>query len=135
MAVTRSPAEDPGLPVGALFRAALGRMRQTTRLPVVFGGALSAADRTVHLAELAGPRPGARRGLAIRAGKGWGGQVLLTGRPGRVDDYATDAWISHEYDRPVTAEGLRAIAAVPVIAGDSLVGLLYGGVREPLPLG
>ena len=135
MAVTRPPAGDPGLPVGALLRAALGRLRQTTGLPVAFGGALSAADRTVHLAEMAGTRTGALRGLAIRAGNGLGGRVLLTGRPGRVDDYAIDAGISHEYDRPVTAEGLRAIAAVPVIAGESLVGLLYGGVREPLPLG
>ena len=52
-----------------------------------------------------------------------------------MDDYAIDPRISHEYDGPVTAEGLRAIAAVPVVVGDSVVGVLYGGIREPLPLG
>jgi DNA-binding NarL/FixJ family response regulator len=135
MAVFQLSTGDPTPQVGALLRAALGRMRHATGLPVTFGGALSPGERKVHLTELIGTRTAALRGLAIRAGNGLGGQVLLTARPGRVDDYAADAGISHEYDRPVTVEGLRAIAAVPVMAGESVFGLLYGGIREPLPLG
>jgi DNA-binding CsgD family transcriptional regulator len=50
-------------------------------------------------------------------------------------DAARQAQISHEYDKPVTAEGLRAIAAVPVVARGSVAGILYGGIREPLVLG
>lgn len=110
-------------------------MRHITGLPVSFGGTVTPAGRTVRLIELAGTTTGALRGLAIRAGSGLGGRVLVTARPGSVEDYATDARISHEYDRPVGAEGLRAIAAVPVLVGESVGGLLYGGIREPLTLG
>ncbi|MEV4895272.1 LuxR C-terminal-related transcriptional regulator [Nonomuraea sp. NPDC055795] len=116
------------------LRAALARMRHVTGLPVLFGGTVT-AGRTVRLTELAGTTTGALRGLAIRAGSGLGGRVLVTARASSVEDYATDARISHEYDQPVGAEGLRAIAAVPVVVGESVGGLLYGGIREPLTLG
>jgi DNA-binding CsgD family transcriptional regulator len=135
MAVLHPSTGDPAPQVGVLLRAALGRIRHATGLPVTFGGVSPSAGRNVRLTELAGTRTAVLRGLAIRTGNGLGGQVLLTARPGRVDDYATDARISHEYDRHVTVEGLRAVVAVPVMAGESVCGLLYGGIREPLPLG
>ena len=106
-----------------------------TGLPVTFGGAVSRGGQSVRLTEFAGTCTGALRGLIITAGNGLGGRVLVTVRPGSVDDYAADSRISHEYDKPVTAEGLRAIAAVPVVAGGSVAGILYGGIREPLVLG
>ncbi|MFC5826454.1 helix-turn-helix transcriptional regulator [Nonomuraea insulae] len=117
-----------------LLRAALSRMRHTTGLPVLFAGALS-TNGTVRLTELSGTRTDALRGLAIRAGHGLGGRVLVTARPDSVDDYTADARISHEYDKPVSAEGLRAIAAAPVVVGETVSCLLYGGIREPLSLG
>ncbi|MBV9445782.1 MAG: helix-turn-helix transcriptional regulator [Streptosporangiaceae bacterium] len=120
---------------GAVLHAALGRMLRVTGLPVAFGGAASGGGQSVRLTEFAGTRTGALRGLVITAGNGLGGRVLVTVRPGSVDDYAADAQISHEYDKPVTAEGLRAIAAVPVVAAGSVAAVLYGGIREPLPLG
>ena len=60
---------------------------------------------------------------------------MATARPGRVEDYATDRRITHEYDKPVTAEGLRAIAAVPVAMGNSVLAVLYAGTREPMAVG
>lgn len=119
----------------ALVRAALGRMSRATKLPVAFGGAVSRGGQQVRLTEFAGTRTGALRNLVITSGTGLGGRVLLSARPGSVHDYAADRRISHEYDKPVTAEGLRAIAAVPVVAADCVVGVLYGGVREPVTLG
>lgn len=118
-----------------LLRAALDRTRHATGLPVLFGGALSRGHRTVRLTELNGARTDALDGLAIRTGNGLGGQVLITSRAGSVADYAADSAITHEYDGPVRAEGLRAVAAVPVLVGEAVSGLLYGGTREPLPLG
>ncbi|MGH3278796.1 MAG: LuxR C-terminal-related transcriptional regulator [Trebonia sp.] len=120
---------------GAVLHAALSRMRQVTGLPVTFGGAVSRDGQSVRLTELAGTCTGALRGLVITAGNSLGGRVLVTARPGSVDDYTANARISHEYDKPVTAEGLRAIAAVPVVAGGSVAAVLYGGIREPLMLG
>lgn len=120
---------------GAVLHAALGGMRRVTGLPVTFGGVVSSGGRSVRLTEFAGTCTGALRGLVITAGNGLGGRVLVTVRPGSVDDYSADSRISHEYDKPVTAEGLRAIAAVPVVADGSVAGVLYGGIREPLALG
>jgi len=120
---------------GAVLHAALGRMRLRTGLPVAFGGAATGRGPSVLLTEFAGTRTSALRGLLITAGSGLGGRVLVTVRPGSVDDYAADSQISHEYDKPVTVEGLRAIAAVPVLTGGSVAGILYGGTREPLTLG
>jgi DNA-binding CsgD family transcriptional regulator/GAF domain-containing protein len=129
MAVTSLPPESEVLHI------ALGRLRRVTGLPVAFGGAVSAEGRTMRLTEFAGTLTGALNGLVITAGNGLGGRVVATARPGRVEDYAADPRISHEYDKPVTAEGLRAIAAVPVAMGNSVLAVLYAGTREPLAVG
>jgi len=133
--VTQRPAALPVPEDEALLRAALGRMNRATNLPITFGGAVSRGGQQVRLTEFVGVHTGALRNLVITSGTGLGGRVLLSARPGSVHDYAADLRISHEYDRPVTAEGLRAIAAVPIIAGDSVAGVLYGAIREPLTLG
>lgn len=115
--------------------AALGRIRRATGLPVAFGGAVAEDGRTMRLTEFAGTTTTALNGLVVAAGNGLGGRVVTTARPGRVDDYAADPRITHEYDKPVTAEGLRAIAAVPVAMGNSVLAVLYAGTREPLSVG
>ncbi|MEV4702502.1 LuxR C-terminal-related transcriptional regulator [Actinoplanes sp. NPDC049316] len=115
--------------------AALGRIRRVTGLPVAFGGAASAAGRAVRLSDFAGTTTPALHGLVVGAGSGLGGRVLATARAATVEDYAADPRISHEYDKPVTAEGLRAIAAVPVAMGSSVLAVLYAGTREPLSVG
>ena len=89
----------------------------------------------MQLTDFAGTLTTALNGLVIASGNGLGGRVVATGRPGRVEDYAADPRISHEYDKPVTAEGLRAIAAVPVAMGNSVLAVLYAGTREPLAVG
>jgi DNA-binding CsgD family transcriptional regulator len=117
------------------LQAALGRVRRATSLPVAFGGAVTPDGRTMRLTDFAGTMTNALNGLVIAAGNGLGGRVVATARPGRVEDYAADPRISHEYDKPVTAEGLRAIAAVPVAVGNSVLAVLYAGTREPLSVG
>jgi DNA-binding CsgD family transcriptional regulator len=39
------------------------------------------------------------------------------------------------YDGPVSAEGLRALVAVPVAMGGSVLAVLYAGTREPIAVG
>lgn len=123
------------MPETADLSAALGRVRRVTGLPVAFGGAVAPDGRAMRLTDFAGTITGALHGLVISTGHGLGGRVISTTRPGRVEDYAADPGISHEYDRPVTAEGLRAIAAVPVVVGGSVLAVLYAGTREPLSVG
>ena len=135
VAVIQRPAAVVVPEYEALMRAALGRMSRMTNLPVTFGGVVSRGGRQVRLTEFVGVFSGAMRNLVVTSGNGLGGHVLQSARPGSVEDYAADLRISHEYDKPVTAEGLRAIAAVPIVAGDSVAGVLYGGIREPLTIG
>jgi DNA-binding CsgD family transcriptional regulator len=118
-----------------VLHAAIGRIRRGTGLPVAFGGPVGADGRTMRLTDFAGTQTSALSGLLITAGNGLGGRVVATARPGRVEDYAADPRISHEYDKPVTAEGLRAIAAVPVAMGTSVLAVLYAGTRERLSVG
>jgi DNA-binding NarL/FixJ family response regulator len=118
-----------------VLQTAMSRIRRGTGLPVAFGGTLTSTGRTVRLTSFAGTRTTALSGLVITAGHGLGGQVIVTARPGRVNDYVADSRISHEYDQPVTVEGLRAIAAVPVTMGTCVLALLYAGTREALPVG
>jgi DNA-binding CsgD family transcriptional regulator len=115
--------------------AALGRIRRITGLPVAFGGVVAPDLRNLRLTDFAGTATLALRGLIVSAGNGLGGRVVATARPGRVEDYAADPRITHEYDGPVTAEGLRAIAAVPVAMGGSVLAVLYAGTREPIAVG
>ncbi|MFF6867961.1 LuxR C-terminal-related transcriptional regulator [Streptomyces sp. NPDC012450] len=116
------------------LRGALLRLRRATGLPVVFGGLLH-ETRGLRIGELSGAVTPALRGLAISAGSGLGGKCLALGRPCAVTDYPSARHITHEYDRPVSAEGLRSVIAVPVVVRRKVRGVLYGALRDALPVG
>jgi len=52
-----------------------------------------------------------------------------------VTDYSSSPQISHEYDVPVAAEGLRSVLAVPLVVRRRVRGVLYGALRTAQPLG
>ncbi|MFE0645911.1 response regulator transcription factor [Streptomyces sp. NPDC058877] len=124
----------PEMTETAELRTALLRLRRTSGLPVVFGGLLQ-DGRTLRIAELNGAVTPALRGLAISAGSGLGGKCLALSRPCAVNDYRASRHITHEYDVPVSAEGLRAVIAVPVVVRRKVRGVLYGALRDSLPIG
>jgi DNA-binding CsgD family transcriptional regulator len=123
------------MPESVELSAALGRVRRITGLPVAFGGRVGANGRQLRLTDFAGTATPALHGLVVSAGNGLGGRVVATARPSKVEDYPADPRISHEYDAPVLAEGLRAIAAVPVTANNEVLAVLYAGTRQPLAVG
>lgn len=116
-----------------VLRGAIRELRRCTGVPVAFGGLETGG--AARLSEFVGTRTAALVGLKIRRGAGLGGRVLTTGRPDSVDDYRVDRRITHDYDRHVAAEGLRAVLAVPIVAEGAFRGVLYGGVRQPQPIG
>ncbi|MFE5481633.1 LuxR C-terminal-related transcriptional regulator [Streptomyces sp. NPDC056527] len=116
------------------MRGALARLRRATGLQVVFGGLLH-EGRPLRISELNGAVTPALHGLAISAGSGLGGKCLALARPCAVVDYASARHITHEYDVPVSAEGLRSVIAVPVVVRRKVRGVLYGALRDSLPLG
>ncbi|MFC0434738.1 helix-turn-helix transcriptional regulator [Kutzneria buriramensis] len=114
-------------------RRALATLRHGTGLPVVFGGLVQPGG--VRLSELLGTGTNALLGLTVMRGNGLGGKALNLGKPLAVTDYSHAAGISHQYDQPVTAEGLRSIVAVPVVVNRVVRAVLYGALRQALPLG
>ncbi|MFF5924008.1 LuxR C-terminal-related transcriptional regulator [Streptomyces flavochromogenes] len=118
----------------AELRAALLRLRRASGLPVVFGGLLQ-DGRPMRIGETCGAVTPALHGLAISTGSGLGGKCLALSRPCAVTDYPSARHITHEYDGPVAAEGLRSVIAVPVVVRRKVRGVLYGALRDALPIG
>ncbi|MCP9956658.1 helix-turn-helix transcriptional regulator [Streptomyces sudanensis] len=111
-------------------------MRRATGLPVAFGGLLDERPRArLRIEELSGASSGALRGLVVGSGSGLGGRSMVLARPCAVADYRAARHISHEYDGPVAAEGLRSVLAVPVVVRHRVRAVLYGALRTPQPLG
>ncbi len=119
----------------AQIRGALVRLRRTTGLPVAFGGLVESGRRQVRISELSGTATTALSALAVTAGNGLGGRAVALSRPCAVTDYSVSRQISHEYDLPVAAEGLRSVLAVPVVVRRRVRGVLYGALRTAQPLG
>ena len=120
------------------IRRALPLLRRRTGLPITFGGCVGppvGGVRSLRISELLGTTTDSLRGLAVRSGSGLGGKAIQLGRPVWVGDYASAETISHDYDAPVTAEGLRTILAVPVIVGQQMRGVLYAALQSSLALG
>ncbi|MFJ9629853.1 response regulator transcription factor [Streptomyces sp. NPDC091280] len=117
------------------IQAALARLRRGTGLPVAFGGLVEAGRQQMRISELSGTATPALRALAVSTGNGLGGKAVALARPCAVLDYSASRQISHEYDAPVAAEGLRAILAVPVVVRRKVRGVLYGALRTAQPLG
>ncbi|MGW2963830.1 response regulator transcription factor [Streptomyces sp. NPDC001220] len=117
------------------IRGALARLRRATGLPIAFGGLVDADRPQVRISELSGANTAALRSLAVSSGNGLGGKAVMLARPCAVTDYSVSRQISHEYDIPVAAEGIRSVLAVPVVVRRRVRGVLYGALRTAQPLG
>ncbi|MEU2711706.1 helix-turn-helix transcriptional regulator [Streptomyces sp. NPDC007205] len=114
---------------------ALARLRRATGLPVAFGGLVESGLSRIRISELSGTTTTALRSLAVTSGNGLGGKAVALARPCAVTDYSSSRQISHEYDIPVAAEGIRSVVAVPVVVRRRVRGVLYGALRSARPLG
>ncbi len=71
--------------------------------------------------------------LRIEAGKGMEGEVLVTGRPFRTEDYAADPRIDPSYLDEARRQGVVAQLAVPILLDDRVAGVLCVGLRTRRP--
>ncbi|MFI8517108.1 helix-turn-helix domain-containing protein [Streptomyces sp. NPDC085481] len=87
------------------------------RLPHSVDGALSPVDPTAV--------------PALFDADGLGGHAHARGGPAWTEDYLADGSFAHTaaMDELVRGEGLRAMVAVPLRAGDTVLGVLYGADR------
>lgn len=129
-------AKDPWLHRphdGDAFRSALRMIRRRAEVPFAFGGQLT--DGELRLTEFDGALTSGLRRLLIEPGAGLGGRVIAEGRAAVVQDYASASSITHEYDRPVLAEGISSVVAAPVSVRGRVAGILYASVRGSFALG
>ncbi|MGX5657587.1 GAF domain-containing protein, partial [Geodermatophilus nigrescens] len=106
-----------------VLRAAVREVHARSGMGVVFAGPVQGA--AMRIEEMVGGRTRYLHGLQVRTGAGLGGRVLSEGRPAGVEDYERALDITHEYDGPVLAEGLRTVAAVPVLVDGRARAVLY----------
>ncbi|MGY1715640.1 LuxR C-terminal-related transcriptional regulator [Geodermatophilus sp. SYSU D01106] len=111
-----------------VLRAAVREVHARSGMGVVFAGPVQGA--AMRIEEMVGGRTRYLHGLQVRTGAGLGGRVLSEGRPAGVEDYERALDITHEYDGPVLAEGLRTVAAVPVLVDGRARAVLYAASRE-----
>ncbi|MHC5263227.1 helix-turn-helix transcriptional regulator [Streptomyces sp. UC4497] len=118
---------------GDAIRQALRLVQRRSDIPITFGGPVR--GDVLRLTEHLGVRTAGLRGLAVAASTGLGGQVIVERRPTTVADYGADDSITHDYDTPVLAEGIRSVVAVPVVVSGSVRGVLYGAARGVTSVG
>ncbi|MFC5138594.1 LuxR C-terminal-related transcriptional regulator [Actinomycetospora rhizophila] len=128
-------ADPPGPPAMTPLARAVRALEDADALDMAFAAELDPWATTFRLGLMRGARAGSMDGLVTAVGQGLGGKVLALGRPLAVADYARAPGITHQFDQAVSAEGLRAVFAVPVRVEGTLHGAVYGAVRRPLEFG
>ncbi|HJQ46769.1 MAG TPA: LuxR C-terminal-related transcriptional regulator [Amycolatopsis sp.] len=113
------------LPVDRL----VSRLRAATGVDIAFGGALGTGAHAFAINQTSGTETSALNNLLIREGLGLGGKAMTLRRPVAVRDYHAAGGITHQYDRAVEAERLRAVFAIPVVVGRTTRAVVYGALR------
>ncbi len=72
-------------------------------------------------------------GVGVEPGQGSGGQVLVTGRPFRTENYAEDPRLTKDYLAFSYHEGSITQMVVPIRSQEQVEGLLYVSNRSPRP--
>ncbi|GAA0630707.1 hypothetical protein GCM10009547_38170 [Sporichthya brevicatena] len=101
----------------------------------IAAGGICDGGPQMTLTTLVGNRSDRLKFLDVRRGQGLGGKALALSRPIWVADYWTAKGITHHYDEPVRAEGLRAMVAVPFSLPDGVQGVLYASNRKAMVMG
>lgn len=115
--------------------AAVDAVKSLDLVDVAFAAKVSADRTSFVLDRFRGARTTHLNGLTSAVSSGLGGKCISIRRPVVVGDYTAARGITHEHDRPVSAEGLRSLFAVPVVRDGAVRGLVYGAARSPLVFG
>lgn len=113
----------------------LRSLRTSCLLDVAFVGRVDDHRATFVLDQFDGARTANLRNLVCPTSNGVGGKCITLGRPVSVADYTAARGISHEFDRQVAGEGLRAMFAIPVAGPTGVREIVYGALRRPLSFG
>jgi|GEM_PF-865572 len=96
--------------------------------------ALEEGEHEMRYRYLVGTRATGYETLRLKAGSGFVGRVLETGRPYRVADALSDAAVHPDYGRHfIETEGVKTAMVVPIRGGGRITGLIYAARRTPRP--
>lgn len=113
----------------------LRSLRALGPVDVAFAARVDVQNARFVLDQFDGARTANLRNLVSPAGNGVGGKCITLSRPVSVTDYAEARGISHEFDRQVAGEGLRAVFAIPVVGPTGVREIVYGAARRPVSFG
>src|SRR5579872_1952390 len=118
----------------SLYQQVAEEVRRTAGFDITMVAPVDENGRAV-LRYLSGAIGRSLREVVVPVGRGLGGYVVAAGRPATVDDYYSADSITHEFDGRVRQEGIRALAAVPILTAGGIVGVLYAGLRHEGAIG
>lgn len=90
-------------------------------------------DDTIEIRAVVGGRTEQLNGLVVGPQAGLGGQATVLRRTVAVTDYCAARGITHDFDEPVRAEGIRSVMAAPIVRAHRLYGVLYAARRSVEP--
>ncbi|MGH3712887.1 MAG: LuxR C-terminal-related transcriptional regulator [Micromonosporaceae bacterium] len=117
------------------LRRGLQRLSQVEGFTATIGGEVTGGGTRLVLTELRGLRYELLRGVMIEPGIGLGGRVLERRRPASVEDYVHSTGITHQFDRAVLADRIRAAIAFPVQVHGTIRAVVYGTARTAMSFG
>ncbi len=120
---------------GSRLRRTLAEFRAVGRMDVAFGGPVLTDGSAVEITGLCGTQTRALANLRVRSGDGLGGKALLISKPVSVSHYYSAQGITHTYDRPVRAEHLETVTALPVVVDRVPRMVVYVASRARVGLG
>lgn len=115
------------------LRRMLRVVRVASRFPIVFGGVVRAGG--LRLTEFSGTTTDSLRELVVEPGSGAGGRALAGKNIVVVTDYRRATSISHDYDEPVLAEGIRSVMAAPIVVNGATRMVAYAATHHPVTWG
>nr|WP_246475969.1 LuxR C-terminal-related transcriptional regulator [Brevibacterium renqingii] len=111
------------------IQRSLDAIRYRTGVSLSFGGETT-RSHGLALRHFSGQTAGALPGIELAYDVGLGGRTVAQRRPLVLNDYVESDTISHQYDKVIQAEQLRAIASAPVVIGRETLLVLYVAYRN-----
>lgn len=119
----------------APLREVAAKLQELASVDITFTAWHDPRTRTFALGNMRGTRTNSLDNIVGSVGTGVGGKCIALGGPVAVSDYVAARGITHQFDRAVSIEGLRAVFAVPVRVDGVVRAAVYGASRAQITFG
>lgn len=113
----------------AALRGLARRVREETGAHIGLAGPVE-AEQVLVLRQWNGTWATGLHDLHVEMGLGLGGLAAAERRPVWVADYCSSELITHDFDVPISADGIKTMLAVPMVRAGRVQGVVYAAMRE-----